>query len=101
MATFSPRRPPANQPVLVRISQLSFEAENLQDVYDALVWHGATVKHAPMAQTWRLEYKGGLAMAYASGKIVLGGADQTALRQLLKSWTVPGTISEGRQATLW
>lgn len=77
---------PAPSVPLARRTPRSFQTDDLGAIYDALRNLGAIELPAPVAQVWRLSWEGGLAMAYKSGAIVLGGPTPGPLGQLLDHW---------------
>lgn len=75
-------RPPA----LSRKTPRSFEADDPAALKAALLAQGARELPAPLGQSWRLDYAGGLLMAYNSGCVVVGGPSPAALADLLDQW---------------
>ena len=82
-STFTPLR------LVERIERRSFLTDDIHELKRRLEAAGGQAIPAPTKQAWRVAYRGGFAMAYQSGSVVLGGASPEPLYKVLKRLCTP------------
>lgn len=79
----------------------SFQADDHHELRRRLIAIGGEDIPAPVKQAWRIAYRGGLAMAYTSGAIVLGGDTPGPLYKLLKRLANESADQSTTTSSLW